>query len=132
MTGTVRIFKAADRNRLTLTIVALTLGLMLVACSSSGDSSAPNLPSLPETPEYSGFLAATEFLVGENRFPFGLVSVDGVALEDTPVQVSFYYLGQESKELRVHSQAPFVRIQGVNPHKHDDGQIHEHLDVRGV
>ena len=63
------------------------------------------------------FPGGHRILVGENRFPFGMVSLDGVALEDAPVQVNFYYLGQESKELRVQARIPMVRTEGTDMHE---------------
>ncbi len=88
-------------------VAVLSLGLLLVACYSPTD---PSIKDLPVAPDYSGVLAATEFVVGQNRFPFGLVAVDGTALEDAQVEVHFYYLKPQSDELRAQAHAPLWRL----------------------
>ncbi len=125
-----------------------SIGLMLVILMACG-SSATAVPAAtatkaataaPATPgpeafvpmaEYSGILASSEFVIGQNRFPFGLVSEDGQLLENAQVDVRFYYLKQDSSELRVEAPAIFRQIKGVTPHQHADGKVHEHLEVRG-
>ena len=106
---------------------AAAITLLVAACSSSSSTVVP-----ADLPEYSGIIASTEFVVGENRFPFGLASDDGRLLENAQVQVRFYLLTQESDELRSEAQAGFHEIRGVTPHLHADGQLHEHVEVRGV
>ena len=113
----------------------LVLAVLLLALAACSPASAPvppdDTPKLGQ-PDYSGFLAATEFVVGDNRFPFGLLSMNGQLLESAQVRVSFYLLAQETNELKVQAPARFLQVQGVTPHRHDDGQVHEHVEVRGV
>ena len=70
--------------------LAAAAGLLAAACSSGG--ATPTISN----PEYSGFLAATEFVVGENRFPFVLRALDGGLLEDAQVQVRFYSFDRQT------------------------------------
>ncbi len=106
--------------------------LVMAACSSPSAPGSSDGSPQPGQPEYSGFLAASEFVVGNNRFPFGLLSMDGQLLESAQVQVRFYLLAQETNELKVQAPARFRQVEGVTPHRHDDGQVHEHVEVRGV
>ncbi|MEX2430689.1 MAG: hypothetical protein WD645_02065, partial [Dehalococcoidia bacterium] len=76
-------------------------------------------------------MAASEFVVGENRFPFGLVSVDGEFLEDAVVDVRFYSLEQEEPQLRAEASATWRVIGGEDEgHEHAEGV--EHLHIRGA
>ncbi len=67
---------------LSLLAVLATLG----ACSSS-DETRTRFPAIPE---YNSFLGASEFVVGENRFPFALASLEGRFLENAEVIVDFF------------------------------------------
>ena len=106
--------------------LAVAAGLLAAACSSSG--ATPTISN----PEYSGFLAAREFVVGENRFPFVLRALRGGLLEDAQVQVGFYSFDGETPVLRSQTLATVRQVEGVTPHTHPDGELHEHLDVRKV
>ena len=81
---------------------------------------------------YSGLIAASEFVVGPNRFPFGLVSRDGEFLEDAAVSVRFFSLRGTERELHAEEGATWRTIQGTTPHVHPDGGTHLHLDFQGV
>lgn len=108
------------------------IGLLLAACASASSPAPPEAGAFVPKAEYSGILASSEFTVGHNRFPFGLVSEDGQLLEGAQVSVRFYYLKQDSSELRAEAPAIFREVRGVTPHLHPDGEIHEHLEVRGA
>ena len=71
---------------------------------------------------YSGLIAASEFVVGPNRFPFGLVSRDGAFLEDAAVSVRFFSLSGTERELHAEERATWRTIQGTTPHVHPDGE----------
>ena len=137
MIGRVKARNLAGTRRISflLGIVVLALSFLAVACSSSDSapSTPVSTPTTPGSPEFSGIVAATEFAVGENRFPFGILSIDGGLLEDAQVNVSFYSLQPEqAPEFRSEAPAKFRRIEGVTPHEHEDGTIHEHIDARTV
>jgi len=108
------------------------IGLLLAACSSAPSPAVPEAEAFVPFAEYSGIIASSEFIVGQNRFPFGLVSEDGQLLENAQVSVRFYYLKQDSSELRAEAPAVFHQIRGVTPHPHPDGEVHEHQEVRGA
>jgi len=109
-------------------ILVLALGLLTAACSSF-----PAKPITATLPEYSGVIAASEFFVGENRFPFALVSSQGNLLEDARVQVRFYSLPQQRPpEFRTEAPARFFRGRGVTPHLHPGGEVHKHIELKSV
>ena len=115
-----------------IVIGVLLLSLVAAACSSS-PSAVPDTGASPDEPvRYSGVLAATEFLVGENRLPFGLITVAGEELRDATVNVRFYSLNSEQAEFRGEHPAQWREVVGNTPHLHDDGAMHQHRDVRGV
>ncbi len=117
--------KGRSSARLATVIVAL----VAVAAPGCGTDDGP--PAVSGT-EYSGLIAASEFVVGENRFPFGLVARDGAFLEDARVRVRFFSLGDPTPELLAEEAAEWRTIEGVTPHRHPDGETHLHLDFRGV
>ena len=120
---------------LLLVFVVAVSALLTASCASTDTSVGPAGPAaapVGESPQFSGFVAATEFVVGDNRFPFALLSVDGQPLEGAQVQVGFYSLEKEPPELRSRATAEFREVKGVTPHRHADGTIHDHLDVKGV
>ncbi len=86
---------------------------------------------LAAVPEYNSFLGASEFVVGENRFPFALTSVEGEALPYAEVFVDFFVLNGTEWEFKFSLPSEYKEAEGVTPHIHDDGSVHDHLDVRG-
>ena len=114
-------------NKAALASAALAMAMLVSACTGTGDA-APQRAG----PSYSGILAATEFVAGPNRFPFGIVSIDGEQLADAGVTVSFYSLNEAEPELLGEAPAVWRTIEGVTPHGHPDGEMHLHLDFRGV
>ena len=57
--------RTQKKGKAAIVPVELALGFLLVACSSS--STTPTSEQLASQPDYSGFVAATDFVVGENR-----------------------------------------------------------------
>ena len=118
-----------SRRRLSARMMAIVVGLLAVAAAGCGtDDGAPAVGGKA----YSGLIAASEFTVGENRFPFGLVARDGEFLEDASVLVRFFSLEDRTPELLAEEVAEWRTIEGVTPHRHPDGETHLHLDFRGV
>lgn len=60
-----------------------------------------------------------------------LASVDGGFLEDVPIIVEFFKLGEDADDAKYTVAAEYSEIQGVTPHLHEDGLVHKHLDSRG-
>ena len=110
--------------------------LVAAACGSESDDgvtpAAGRSATQSPAPQYSGFVGATEFIVGENRFPFAILSRDGGPLESAEVQVGFYTLHRQPPEFKFEAPAKFREVRGVNPHRHEGGAIHNHVDARGV
>ena len=121
--------RVPSRFRSSARLATIVVGLLAVAAAGCGtDDGAP--ASGPKG--YSGLIAASEFVVGENRFPFGLVAADGDFLENARVRVRFFSLEDPTPELLAQEVAEWRTIEGVTPHAHPDGETHLHLDFRGV
>ncbi len=103
-------------------LVALIAGTLLVGCGNDAARST----------SYSGIVVASEFTVGINRFPFGLVSRDGQMLRDASVDVSFVFLGPDGDREYPSAPAIYRASETQTPHEHADGQIHMHIDFQGV
>ena len=113
--------------RMVALLVFLVLAGAMAACIFQ-DSDRDDLPALPE---YNSFLGASEFVVGENRFPFALASLDGEPLGNAEVLVEFFALNGTEWEFKFRRPSEYREATGVTPHVHDDGEVHEHMDVRG-
>ena len=125
--GITTLMQTFPRQR-TWPLVGLAVLAAALACSTSSATGTP----LPQIPQVGVIVAASEFVVGEDRFPFGLVSQDGTLQENAEVRVRFHYLKEGVSELRGEAPARFQQIEGVTPHQHADGQIHEHAELRGI
>lgn len=80
---------------------------------------------------YNGALVAGEFIVGDNRVPFVLLDGEGARLEGAAVTVRFYRRDGNARELRAEAAADYYEVEGITPHVHEDGFVHQHMDVRG-
>ena len=116
------------------TAIALAAISLAVACGSPGGSptGTPTSPPGAFAGSYSGILAASEFVVGENRFPFGLASRDGELLEEATVQVRFYSWEEEDAEPQLRATADAVwRSVGGSEEGHEEigeeGALHLHI-----
>ncbi len=107
--------------------------LALAACS--GPEPTPPTPTATATAVQQAVAlpAASELVVGENRFPFGLLTVDGQPIEDAQVHARFYLLRNDGQdELRQEADAVYRRVTGVTPHTHAGGEVHEHEEAQGL
>lgn len=121
--------KRAHLRRPWVAILILSIALAVTVSTWFLLDSPPE--SLGEVPHYNSFHGASEFVVGENRFPFALASIDGEPLAGASVTVDFYHLEDGQWQHRFHRSADYREVEGVTPHLHEDGFIHKHLDVRG-
>ena len=112
-------------------VVILVLAIALAAAISAWFLLDDSPDTLGELPRYNSFHGASEFVVGENRFPFALASMEGEPLANAALSVSFYYLEDSEWRYRFRRKAEYREVEGVTPHLHDDGFLHRHLDVRG-
>lgn len=111
-----------------LRIGACGLVALGVACSTSSVPPAAIAPPVV----FSGLIGASEFVTGANRFPFGLVSRDGAFLERADVTVRFFALQGDEEAFLSEAQAIWRTVEGVTPHEHPGGELHLHLDFRGL
>ena len=98
-------------------LVSVVLLIAVGACGTAGP--------------YSGALVAGEFIVGDNRVPFVLLDREGARLEGAAVTVRFYRRDGNARELRAEAAADYYEVEGITPHVHEDGFVHQHRDVRG-
>ena len=112
-------------------VLILILSLALAAAISAWLLLDGADTTLGELPRYNSFHGASEFVVGENRFPFAIASTDGEPLAHADISVSFYHLQDSQWQYRFRRDAEYREVEGVTPHLHDDGFLHRHLDVRG-
>jgi len=110
-----------------LVLIVLFVSLVAVACVAGKEP-----PPISTINSYSGFVVASEFVVGPNRFPFTLVSVDGDALEGAAVRVSFSRVEGETEVLYAEATARWLTIPDNTVHVHPDGQDHLHFYFRGI
>ena len=121
--------KSAHLRRpwLAVLVTSLALAAVISAWLLLDRPSAP----LKQLPQYNSFMGASEFVVGENRFPFALASMEGEPLANASVSVSFYHLEGQEWRYRFRRDTAYREVEGVTPHLHDDGFVHKHQDVRG-
>ena len=84
-----------------------------------------------ERDDVNVFPTATEFVVGPNRFPFTVVTNDGVGIEQATVDVRFSWLDGPATHFKSSRPAAFHETRTSTPHIHDDGFVHMHVDTRG-
>ena len=79
-------------------------------------------------------LGASEFLVGNNRVPFGLVKNNGETLTNpSMVELMLYKIEPNGNDIyKGKTEAIFTEITGSTPHKHEDGHIHLHTETKGI
>ncbi len=76
--------------------------------------------------------AVGEPAVGSNRFAFALETPGGALLADAAVRVDFYALGDGAPEYKGTASAQYRSIAVQSPHRHPDGTLHLHTEVRGI
>ena len=76
------------------------------------------------------FLTATEFVVGENRFPFVLMTNEGDRIDQAKIEVRFSVIDGESDRFKQVLTAELHEISSGTPHAHADGSLHMHVDAR--
>ncbi len=120
-----RIFKA------TMVAYLLATSASLAACTSRAEISGP-ISSPPSDPQPVAVMAVSDLAVGENRLAFGLFDLDGREITNASIDGEIYYLGGETPEKRAEIQPAYASFEIETPHQHDDGELHAHVDSRGV
>ena len=109
-----------SRRRLLLGLGIAVTGMAIGACGEPAERDDINV-----------FLTATEFVVGSNRFPFTVVTNDGVGIDQASVEVRFSLLDGPATHFKFSRPATFYETRNTMPHIHADGSVHMHLDRRG-
>jgi len=77
--------------------------------------------------------AAVDFVVGSNRFPFGLLTQGGELIEGAAVEGQFFRIGENGNDLAGGEFTAHYRgVKSESNHVHASGELHVHLDVTGV
>jgi hypothetical protein len=111
--------------RLTL----LALALLLAAC---GGNATPTAVSDASASSASGLITSSEFVVGANRFPFVVITVGGETVDSAAIRVRFSRLVDGEFIAGPSASAGWHLVENATPHIHPDGDVHVHLDFRGV
>ena len=122
--------KKAHLSRPWIAVLVTSIALVGIVSTWFLLDNGPTAPSR-QLLQYNSFHGASEFVVGQNRFPFALASTEGEPLADASVSVSFFYLQGADWQYRFRRDAVYREVKGVTPHLHDDGSVHNHQDVRG-
>jgi len=96
---------------------------------------APACGSAPPSPPDGGlqaFQTVAELTVGVNRFAFALEEADGAPLADARVRADFYSLASGTPQFAGSAWARYEALTAQTPHRHPDGSVHMHAEVRGI
>ena len=104
-------------------ILGLGIAVTSVAIGACGEPA--------ERDDVNVFPTATEFVVGPNRFPFTVVTNDGVGIDQAAIEVRFSLLDGPATHFKFSRPATFYETRNTTPHIHEDGSVHMHLDRRG-
>ncbi len=115
-------------------LAALAVGTFVLAgCGPGVGTTADTTTVIEATPtEIVVFATGAEYVVGENRFSFGLFSHDNVFIPKATVQVDFYQLDTGEPVLRSSAPAVYRETVAETRHFHDDGEDHLHQEATGV
>ena len=106
------------------------LSLMLAGAGAALGASAAACGDPSPDPDMSALVTASEFLVGENRFPFRIVTNQGGTFAKARVHARFYMLDDERSAPRFTAEATYREAPFSIPHVHADGSVHDHGAVR--
>ncbi|MBM3940169.1 MAG: thioredoxin family protein [SAR202 cluster bacterium] len=113
-------------RRLIASVIVALVAVALAGCGASPTATPMSVPA------YSGVLAASEFAVGDNRVPFGLLNVDGEMLERANVTVRFHLLQGDGSVPKDQARATYRAIPIDTPHTHGPGQTELEVRFRGI
>jgi hypothetical protein len=130
--------------RKTLLLILFAGGMVLAACGGSSDSdqAAAPLPTATSdagqspTTGYGPVVAASELVVGDNRFSLGIIdNATGQPVPDAKVHLRFFTLQGNQGTLKSEADAAFIApardagVSGIIEHRHADGSVHPHANV---
>ncbi len=103
-------------------------GLAVLGACGVGDGAAVETKAT----EVVALVGASEFIVGENRVPFGLFTQENEFVPGAAVRAEFFLLGGEDPEPRLGAEAVYRVVGEAERHVHEDGKEHLHGEARGV
>ncbi|MQF83045.1 hypothetical protein FIM02_02650 [SAR202 cluster bacterium AD-802-E10_MRT_200m] len=114
-------------------VISLSILVFIVlgsSCNSNANDLHSDLKSNSMKKHYSGFLLATDFTIGVNRFPFAVLSADGLSLKAPEIKARFFAANDGQLEFLQESIAKQLTISNTTSHQHLDGTIHLHQNNR--
>ena len=107
--------------------------LVLAGCGQSAGTASENTTVIEAAPtEIVALAAGAEYVIGENRFSFGLFTHDNIFIPGAAVQVDFYQLDTGEPVFRSSAPAVYRETVAETRHLHDDGEDHLHQEATGV
>ena len=123
---------ASSRSARLRLLASALVGLIATSLSACGAGQAARTPS-PAGQGLVALPAAVDFVVGSNRFPFGLLTQGGELIEGAAVEGQFFRIGENGNDLAGGEFTAHYRgVKSESNHVHASGELHVHLDVTGV
>ena len=122
----------------------IALGTVLASCGGSSEPKQVETPAgqaastqaAPPRTGHGGVVAASDLVVGENRFSLGIIDNDsGQPVPDAQVRMRFFTVQGNQGTLRAEADGRFIApardagVSGIIEHKHPDGTTHPHANV---
>lgn len=115
--------------------VAMLIGAMalLAACSGNGEKTAgPGATAVSGQSLVNPLIISSDLAVGNNRFVFALLDDKAEPIDNVPVHVRFFATIGGQRQAAGETDAVFRTIEIKTPHEHESGEMHQHVEARGV
>ena len=117
------------------TILGHTTGPPAVtSIETMGTPTSVDLPEFVPTPGYQFLVAGSDMAAEKTRFPFVVLDPNGAFVEDATISISFFTVDQETGDTGEPRdyRASFRSLETEEPHLHEDGSAHIHMESRGI
>ncbi|HXH23401.1 MAG TPA: hypothetical protein VNN10_15385 [Dehalococcoidia bacterium] len=116
-------------------LAVATLFALLAAACGNGDREDPNVIVIDGQPDFIPVIAASEQVVGTNRFVVGILDKNNVPVVDAKVRLKFFDISGATAVQKFEAEAKSVvpaRDAGIAEqviHTHSDGTQHVHINA---
>ena len=131
--------KSGFWNRRAILTVLAVVGLAALAGCGAGGGSATGSTATDkgvvaetEISDVVALAAGAEYVVGENRFSFGLFTQENEFVPGAAVEAQFFKLGEGDPEPRFRTDVVYREAVGAETHVHEDGEEHLHGEASGI
>ncbi len=99
-----------------------------------GTPTSVELSDFVPTPGYQFLVAGSDMAAEKTRFPFVVLDPNGAFVKDATVSISFFTVDQESGDTGPPRdyRASFRSLETEEPHLHEDGSTHIHMESRWI